>query len=185
MMVNGMYYRRARITGGTYFFTVVTFNRLEILTQPENVTLLRRAFKYVMENHPFTIDAMVVLPEHLHCMWTLPRGDDDFPTRWRLIKSYFTRNVNAKYRHVAFESRTRKQEQAIWQRRYWEHLIRDEEDFIRHVEYIHYNPVKHGLVDVPGNWAYSSLHRYVRQGKYPIDWGGGETFLFDERIGKE
>ena len=180
-----MRYRRARITGGTYFFTVVTFKRSKSLTQPENVVILRRAFKHVMDNHPFAIDAMVVLPDHLHCIWTLPRGDDDFPMRWRLIKGYFTRNVDERYRHAPFESRTSKREQAVWQRRYWEHMIRDELDFIKHVEYIHYNPVRHGFVKAPKDWEYSSFHRYVKLGKYPLDWGAGEKIGFDEHVGRE
>ena len=185
VLVGDMRYRRARISGGIYFFTVVTFNRLKILTQPENVILLRRAFKYVMGNHPFAIDAMVVLPDHLHCVWTLPPGDDDFSTRWRLIKSYFTRGVDSKYRSVPFEARKRKKEQAVWQRRFWEHLIRDEKDYVRHAEYIHYNPVKHGLVNAPKDWEYSSFHRYVKQGQYSLDWGAGGENIFDKEIGKE
>lgn len=180
-----MPYRRARIPGGTYFFTVVTFKRSKILTQPKNIALLRQVIRLVMQNYPFKIDAMEVLPEHIHCIWTLPRGDEDFSARWRLIKSYFTRSVDPKYRSASFEARQRKKEQAVWQRRFWEHLIRDEKDFIHHVEYIHYNPVKHGLVESPKDWEYSSFHRYVKQGKYSLDWGAGEKVVFDENIGSE
>ena len=103
-----MHYRRALTEGGTYFFTVVTFKRLKILNEIENLTLLRQAFEHVRKNHPFKIDAMVVLPEHLHCIWTLPKGDADFSTRWRLVKGFFTRNCHAKYRQKPFESRKRK-----------------------------------------------------------------------------
>ncbi len=180
-----MRYRRARTKGGTYFFTVVTFKRSKILTQPENVKLLREAFKYVMENHPFKIDAFVLLPDHLHCMWTLPEGDRDFSKRWRLVKSYFTRRCDEKYKHTPYEPRKRKKEQAVWQRRFWEHLIRDDEDYLKHVEYIHYNPVKHGLVKAPKDWEYSSFHRYVRDGKYDQDWGAGRDMIFGEAVGKE
>jgi putative transposase len=180
-----MRYRRACVKGGTYFFTFVTFKRKNILIQPENLTLLRRAFEYVKENHPFKIDAIVVLPDHLHCIWTLPRGDCDFSTRWRLIKGFFTRNCQAKYRIEPFQSRKCRGEQAVWQRRFWEHLIRDEQDYIHHVEYIHLNPVKHGLVKAPKDWEYSSFHRYVAQGKYSQDWCAVERVIFDASIGHE
>ncbi len=180
-----MRYRRARVKGGTYFFTVVTFKRSKILTQPENVILLREAFKRVKEKHPFTIDAFVLLPDHLHCMWTLPNSDRDFSTRWRLIKSFFSRKCDGRYKHIPFESRKRKKEQAVWQRRFWEHLIRDEKDFKNHVEYIHYNPVKHGLVKGPKDWKYSSFHKFVRNGEYDENWGEMLTMELDKTIGKE
>ncbi len=136
-----MRYRRSRAKGGTYFFTVVTFKRKEILTAPENVKILRDAFRYIMEKHTFTIEAFVLLPDHLHCVWTLPRGDHDFSMRWRLIKSYFTRKCDQKYKITPCKSRKKKMEQAVWQRRFWEHLIRDEKDLIKHVEYIIMNGV--------------------------------------------
>ncbi|WP_321417246.1 transposase [uncultured Desulfobacter sp.] len=180
-----MRYRRAKIAGGTYFFTVVTFGRARIFSSPGNVELLRQAMKYVMENHPFVIDAMVVLPDHLHCIWTLPRTDNDFPVRWRLIKSFFTRHCDEKYRQKISDARERKKEQAVWQRRYWEHTIKDEQDFMRHVEYIHYNPVKHGLVNASKDWQYSSFHRYVKQGLYPESWGAGVVLDFDAGVGYE
>ena len=138
-----------------------------------------------MKKHPFVIDAMVVLPDHLHCIWTLPREDADFPIRWRLIKSFFTRNCGAEYRQKISDARQRKKEQAVWQRRYWEHTIKDEHDFMRHVEYIHYNPVKHGLVNAPGDWAYSSFYQYVKQGRYPENWGAGVVLDFDDGVGCE
>ena len=180
-----MRYRRARIKGGSYFFTLVTFKRVKIFLDPANVELLRQAMRHVMKNHPFVIDAMVVLPDHLHCIWTLPREDADFSIRWRLIKSFFTRNCGVEYRQETSDVRQRKKEQAVWQRRYWEHTIKDEQDFIRHVEYIHYNPVKHGLVNAPGDWEYSSFHRYVRQGQYPENWGAGVVLDFGDGVGFE
>ncbi len=138
-----------------------------------------------MERHPFKIDAFVLLPEHLHCIWTLPNGDRDFSKRWRLIKSYFTRKCDEKYKLTPWESRKRKKEQAVWQRRFWEHLIGDDKDFVKHVEYIHYNPVKHGLVEAPKDWEHSSFHRYVREGKYALNWCAGKIMEFDEMVGTE
>jgi putative transposase len=138
-----------------------------------------------MINHPFTIDAFVVLPDHLHCIWTMPHGDKDFSTRWRLIKNYFTRRCDTRYKDLPSRSRKDKKEQAVWQRRFWEPLIRDEKDFISHVKYIHYNPVKHGLVTAPKDWEYSSFHRYVRDGLYDLEWGAGWDMSFDEKIGEE
>ena len=180
-----MQYRRARTKGGTYFFTVVTHKRNKILCQGNNVSLLREAFKHVMQEHPFTINAFVLLPDHLHCLWTLPCGDLDFSKRWRLIKSYFSRKCDGVYKHRPSASRMKKKEQAVWQRRFWEHLIRGEQDFVRHVEYIHYNPVRHGLVNAPRNWEYSSFHRYLREGMYDVDWGAGRDITFDVAVGNE
>ena len=180
-----MRYRRTRIKGGTYFFTLVTFKREKILTRPENLLVLRHAFIDVRRQHPFEIDAIVLLPDHLHCVWTLPDDDHDFSTRWRLIKSHFTRNCDDKFKPKPFGSRAEKKEQALWQRRFWEHLIRDEEDYLRHVEYVHYNPVKHGLVSTPGDWQYSSFHRYVEMGKYRHDWASSGNITFHGAIAGE
>ena len=180
-----MRYRRARIKGGTYFFTVVTHNRRRFLCQPENVGLLRNAVRHVMQKHPFSIDAFVLLPDHLHCIWTLPQEDDDFSTRWRLVKDYFTQHCGSQYRGDVSASRERKKEQSVWQRRFWEHAIRDDEDYVRHVEYIHYNPVKHGLVKAPRDWEYSSFHRYVRVGICDEMWGAGQEVSFGDHIGNE
>jgi len=179
-----MRYRRARTKGGTYFFTVVTFKRERILTKPENVTLLREAFRHVMGNHHFTIDAFVLLPDHLHCIWSLPDGDCDFSTRWRLIKSYFSRKCDKGYKATPYESR-KKKEQAIWQRRFWEHLIRDDDDIIKRMEYIHYYRVKHGFVSAPKDWTYSSFHRYVQEGKYSPEWAAGIEMKLPESVENE
>ena len=172
-----MKYRRAFIPGGSFFFTVVTEIRRPLLASPESVEVLRSAFRAVRSTRPFEIDAMVVLPDHMHCIWTLPPGDADFAIRWRLIKTWFTKHCEPDLRGEPNRPRLAKREQAIWQHRYWEHMLRDEEDFARHVEYIHFNPVKHGLVSTAMDWPYSSFRRYVEAGVYPADWGGNAEDL--------
>jgi putative transposase len=162
-------YRRYRVSGGTYFFTANLAERdRRLLT--EHIGALRDAFRRVRAAHPFRIEAVVVLPDHLHTLWTLPAGDHDFSLRWRQLKSAFSRAVETG-EHLS-ASRARKRERGIWQRRFWEHVIRDEEDFSRHVDYIHYNPVKHGYVKSVAEWPYSSFHRHVEWGVYPADWAG-------------
>lgn len=162
-------YRRHRVSGGTYFFTVNLAERdRRLLT--EDIGALRDAFRRVRAAHPFRIEAVVVLPDHLHTLWTLPAGDHDFSLRWRQIKSAFSRAMETE-EHLS-ASRARKRERGIWQRRFWEHAIRDEEDFSRHVDYIHYNPVKHGHAKSVVEWPYSSFHRHVGWGVYPADWAG-------------
>jgi putative transposase len=162
-------YRRNFVPGASYFFTVNLANRRSrVLTA--RIDLLRSAFRYARARRPFVIEAVVVLPDHLHAIWTLPDGDADFAIRWRLIKSAFSRAVPPSER--ISESRRAKSERGIWQRRYWEHTIRDEEDFARHTDYIHYNPVKHRHVTRVVDWPYSSFHRMVCLGIYPTDWGG-------------
>lgn len=162
-------YRRYRINGGTYFFTVNLADRNRALLT-ERIDTLRESFRVVKEAHPFEIDAIVIMPEHLHTIWTLPDDDDDFSQRWRQVKSAFSREI-AKEEPIS-KSRLRKQERGIWQRRFWEHTIRDEEDFKRHVDYIHFNPVKHGYVQKVADWPHSSFHQYVRLGILPVDWAG-------------
>ena len=162
-------YRRYKIKGGCYFFTVNLANRRQQLLT-ENIDLLRQAFRKVKRKHPFTIDAIVILPEHLHCVWTLPEHDMDFSLRWRQIKSEFSRQFESS--EPLSISRMSKQERGIWQRRFWEHHLRDETDFNRHIDYIHFNPVKHGHVDAVKDWPYSSFHRYVKRGILPMDWAG-------------
>lgn len=162
-------YRRSYIAGGCYFFTVNLADRRSALLV-DRVELLRYSHQLVRERHPFTIDAMVVLPEHLHAVWTLPKGDDDYALRWRLIKTCFSRGLPAG--EPCTPSREAKGERGIWQRRYWEHTIRDELDYQRHVDYIHFNPVKHGLVRAVGDWPYSSFHRFVSHGILLANWAG-------------
>ena len=144
-----MHYRRAIVPGGTFFFTLVTYRRRPILASDEAIGALRDAFRSVRHSRPFDIDAIVVMPDHLHCIWTLPPDDADFSTRWRLVKTRFTKHCPDTLRRIPDAARQRKGEQAVWQHRYWEHQIRDEADFTRHADYIHYNPVKHGLVRSP------------------------------------
>ena len=179
-----MQYRRAKTAGATYFFTVVAFRRRKILCEPENVELLRSAFRIVKSRHPFTIDAFVLLPDHLHCIWTLPPGDNDYPMRWSAIKNHFSRYCPARYKTLPTAARQRKREQSLWQRRYWEHQIRDERDFERHCDYVHWNPVKHNLVSRVEKWPYSSFHRFVRQGIYLMDWAGISEPTGNDRYGE-
>jgi putative transposase len=170
-----MRYRRVDVTGGTYFFTVNLAERKKTLLV-DHIDILRAVIQKVKSVHPFRIDAMVILPDHLHAVWTLPVGDCDYPTRWMLIKSGFSRQIPKDERRS--ESRQAKGERAIWQRRYWEHLIRDERDYEKHVDYIHHNPVKHSYVKWAADWPYSTFHRYVERGLYPLDWAGrGEVDL--------
>jgi|SRR5579864_3037844 len=162
-------YRRNFVAGGSFFFTVNLAERRQSLLIT-HVDVLRTAFRETRKVHPFTIDAIVILPDHLHTVWTLPEGDADFAMRWRLIKSAFSRSLVPSERIST--SRAAKGERGIWQRRYWEHTIRDEDDFERHVDYVHINPVKHGLVTRVRDWQPSSFHRLVRLGLYPTDWAG-------------
>ena len=166
-----MRYRRADVAGGTYFFTVNLAERKRTFLV-DHVDVLREAMTNVKSAHPFHIDAMVILPDHLHALWSLPVGDCDYPTRWMLIKAGFSRRLPKGERRS--ESRVAKGERGIWQRRYWEHLIRDDLDYERHVDYIHYNPVKHGLVKAPEDWSYSSYGRAVEKGWYVPGWGRTE-----------
>lgn len=160
-------YRRHRIAGGTYFFTVnLADRRRSLLT--DHIDLLRVALRYTRLRHPFAIDAIVVLPDHMHAVWTLPNGDGDFATRWRLIKATLSRGLQ--HAEPVSASRSRKRERGIWQRRYWEHTIRDDGDFARHVDYVHFNPVKHRYVEQVEDWPFSSFHRLVRLGSYPASW---------------
>ncbi|MFI8745451.1 REP-associated tyrosine transposase [Pseudomonas sp. NPDC077186] len=167
-----MRYRRAQVAGGTYFFTVTLADRSQdLLTR--HIDALRAAFRAVHQRHPFRIPAIVVLPEHLHCIWQLPQGDCAYPTRWALIKSGFSRALDDG--EPVSLSRHLKRERGIWQRRYWEHCIRDADDLQRHIDYIHFNPVKHGRARCPAEWPFSSIHRHIAQGLLPIDWAGGDT----------
>ncbi|MGE0114720.1 MAG: transposase [Steroidobacteraceae bacterium] len=165
-------YLRAWIPGGTYFFTVNLAERRNTTLLIDHIAQLREAFRVVRRVHPFVIEAMVVLPDHLHCIWRLPPGDDGFAFRWRLIKARFSASLVAGER--ISPSRLRKGERGIWQRRYWEHVIRDEEDWRRHLDYIHCNPVKHGHVQRVCDWPHSSFHRFVRQGVYMENWAAPE-----------
>jgi putative transposase len=178
-----MRYRRAFVPGGSFFFTVVTNGRRPLLASPEAIDVLRNAFRNVRDKYHFDVDSIVVLPDHLHCIWTLPPGDADFAKRWRLIKTWFTKHCDPQLRAVPHSRGVAKRGHPIWQKRYWEHLLQNEADFTRHVEYIHYNPVKHRYAKSPGDWPYSSFRRYVEDGRYPADWGIGEIEF--DGVGRE
>ena len=175
-------YRRSQTEGGTYFFTVNTLQRQPFLVAADVREALREAIKEIRVSFPFAIDAWVLLPDHLHCLWTLPPGDADFATRWRIIKTRVTQGCGKRLMRDEYLTARRKHklQGSLWQNRYWEHQIRDEGDFDRHADYIHWNPVKHGYVKVVANWQYSSFHQYVKEGVYPCDWASGE-----EEIGAE
>jgi putative transposase len=177
-------YRRLFIPGGTFFFTVVTHQRRRFLTDELARDCLHKAIDTVRVDRPFTVNAVVLLPDHLHTIWTLPEGDSNYPARWKRIKAEFTQLYLKSGGKDGFRSasRRKRKERGIWQRRYWEHTIRDEDDLERHFDYIHYNPVKHGLVTRPIDWQWSSFHRCVREGIYPAHWGCLSTgpLFFDD-----
>lgn len=160
-------YRRMRIEGATYFFTVSLADP-GASTLVDNIDVLRDAYAQTIVEQPVWSDAFVVLPNHLHAVWTLPEGDADFSTRWRKIKARFSHALNNQPHRSA--SKQAKGERGIWQRRFWEHMIRDDRDYSNHMEYCWGNPVKHGLVERVADWPYSSFHRDVRRGIVPTDW---------------
>ncbi len=176
-------YIRAYIPGGTFFFTPVTYRRHPLFRQPAARRALREAIQHVRADRPFTIHAFALMPDHLHMVWTLPPGDADFSTRWRLIKHFTTRHLgrvgllgsrrvghDPPYNAEQSPSRQKKHERPVWQRRFWEHVVRDEGEFPRLCDYIHYNPVKHGYARCPHAWPYSSFRRFVHAKLYPADW---------------
>ncbi|MFZ6722822.1 REP-associated tyrosine transposase [Undibacterium sp. Ji49W] len=178
-------YRRSRVSGGSYFFTVTSLRRRPVLTQPALRQALRIAIQQTRISHPFDIDAWVLLPEHLHCIWTLPPDDANFSLRWSMIKRLVSQACAAELgMPVTSTSGTARREAGLWQRRFWEHQIRDDDDFARHVDYIHWNPVKHGLVSRAGDWPYSTFHRYVEQGMLLPDWGIGVVPDVSHRFGE-
>lgn len=152
-------YHRAKVPGAFYFFTVVTKDRQPILTEAPIRAALRSSIEQVRARFSFSIDAWVFMPDHLHCIWHLPNDDADYGKRWSMIKRLTTQATGRP---------------SIWQPRYWEHCLRDEHDWQRHIDYIHWNPVKHGLAGRAGDWPYSTFHRYVSAGYYSADWGVGD-----------
>jgi putative transposase len=160
--------RYLRAKGSVFFFTVVLAERPSKLLN-EEIERLRQAYRAVQQRRPFQTIAVCVLPDHVHAIWGLPEGDADFSTRWSLIKSGFSRGLVSRPRSA---SKVGKREKGIWQRRYWEHSIRDDADLEHHVDYIHFNPVKHGYVTRVTDWPHSSFHRYVERGLLAPDWGG-------------
>jgi putative transposase len=169
-------YRRYYLPGATYFFTAVTHERRPILTTPFGRQCLRRALSAVRADRPFEIVAVVLLPDHVHTIWALPEGDANYSLRWGLIKERFTRLFldGGGREGVMSLSRRRRRERAVWQRRFWEHTVRDEDDLKRCADYIHWNPVKHGLVKSVCEYAWSSLHRFVGGGEYDPTWGSAD-----------
>lgn len=168
-------YRRPAVSGGTYFFTICTQRRQPLLTDPRCLAALREAIRLTRLEQPLTILAWVVLPDHLHCIWRLPPGDGDFSSRWSRIK----RRVSQACREWlpeagATASREARRESTLWQRRYWEHVIRDLDDLARPVDYIHANPVRHGYARHTADWPHSTFHAYVQRGIYAPSWGWAE-----------
>lgn len=174
-------YRRSK-EGRTFFFTVVTHERRPILTTYRGRELLRTAILETRKDRPFLITAIVLLPDHLHTVWILPSGDSDYSTRWRQIKSSFTRAwlANGGMSGALSSSRAKRGEQGIWQRRFFEHTVKDDADLRRCVDYIHVNPFKHHLVDRVQDWPWSSFHRYVQLGEYDSNWGSDDLWFGDE-----
>ena len=164
-------YRRVKYEGGYYFFTVVTHGRRDFLTEENARLCLRQSINITKEKSYFDVIAFCLLPNHLHCIWKLPEGDSDYSLRWSRIKSGFTRlylkNGGKESRQCL--SRIAKRRRGIWQRRFWEHQIRDETDLQNHVDYIHYNPLKHELVEKVEDWPWSTYHRYIKEHKYTKD----------------
>ncbi len=169
-------YRRAHVPGGTFFFTVVTHRRRRLFHVEANRTLLGDVIRDVRRDWSFAIDAMVLLPDHLHAIWTLPRGDDNYSGRWSVIKKTFTTRFLASGGGdaVVSDGKRRERRRGVWQRRFWEHTIEDEDDFQVHFDYIHFNPVKHKLVKCPRDWEPSSFHHWVKANVYPVDWACGK-----------
>ncbi len=156
-------YKRFYLNGGCYFFTVVTYKRQQILTQANNAELLKQALNHVKKTHLFFLHAMVILPNHFHCLLKQPEKDFDYSTRIRLIKSHFSKAIN-----LSFNEHLKK---PVWQQRFWEHYIRHETDWKKHMDYIHYNPVKHGYVKAARDWPHSTFHAWVERGVYDFNWG--------------
>ena len=166
-------YKRYYVPGGTYFFTVVTYKRHPFFKSKVAIDLLRQSWLDVRAELPFTNIASVLLPDHFHCLWSLPQGVDDFSTRIKRIKDGFTEAwlASGGYEVPVTESQKKNGNRGIWHPRFWEHWIRDTEDLENHLDYIHYNPTKHGYQLRPANWPYSTIHKYIRMGHYHKDWG--------------
>jgi putative transposase len=176
-------YHRPDLPGGTFFITIVTFKRMPILTNSRARRILHDSWEVVGKRFPFTTDAICLLPEHIHALITLPEDDANISIRIREIKRLFTKAYLAQFGESLprNQSRIKKGEATVWQRRFYDHAIRDERDLETHVEYIHYNPVKHGLVDRVSDWEWSSFHRYVKDGLYLPDWGEGIIIKNDKK----
>ncbi len=170
-------YRRIYIPGASWFFTVNLLQRRNNHLLIENVDLLRESFRYVQKRKPYTMPGVVILPNHLHCIWTLQADDADYSVRWRLLKAHFSRALPKDER--VSKSRLKRRERGIWQRRFWAHLLTSQDDFNNHLDYIHWNPVKHAHAKNVIDWPYSSFHRYHANGDYSADWGHSGQFSID------
>ncbi|QDT31910.1 REP-associated tyrosine transposase [Thalassoglobus polymorphus] len=169
-------YRRSHVPGGTYFFTVKTELNAPIFSNNDHVVQLGSIIREAVTRWPFEINAIVLLPDHLHAIWTLPPGDDDYSKRWGWIKKEFTKVylANGGQEQFTSVSKKRNRRRGVWQRKFWEHTIEDENDYEAHFDYIHWNPVKHGYVKCPSHWSHSSFHKWGAKGVYPKNWGCGE-----------
>lgn len=179
-------YQRAYSPGGLFFFTLVTYNRRPILTNPLSRRLLHQSWLAEVRSRPFNLEAICLMPDHMHFILRLPEHDSDYSIRISGIKARFTKSFlenKGKYSGIGVSKRG-KGERTVWQHRFWEHMIRDEDDFRRHVDYIHYNPFKHGLVSNVVDWPWSSFHRYVREGNYTSDWGSDFIVKKDSSFGE-
>jgi putative transposase len=177
-------WRRAHVPGGTYFFTVVTDRRRPLFADPSSRQTLGDVIRECRLQWPFDVHSIVLLPDHLHAIWSLPRGDADYSKRWAWIKRQFTKCwlVAGGTETGISEGRRRDGRRCVWQPKFWEHTIEDEGDMERHVDYIHYNPVKHGYARCPVDWPWSSFHKWVQYGAYPSNWGCShrEALTFDD-----
>lgn len=179
-------YRRARVPGGTYFFSVVVQDRVPLFADETARRLLGERIRECRDMWPFNVTAIVLLPDHLHAIWTLPPGDDRYSARWSWIKKEFTRTwlaAGGREQPVS-QARADEHRRGVWQPRFWEHTIETDEDFERHFDYVHYNPVKHGHASVPAEWPWSSFHRWVAAGVYPENWGGTPPDFGDTDFGE-
>lgn len=178
-------YIRSKIKGGVYFFTATTLNRQPILTKPPFIHALKSAIQTTQQIYPFHIDAWVVLPDHMHCIWTLPDTDDDYSKRWSIIKRKVSSTcMNHFQATLKSRSHSIRRESGLWQRRFWEHQIRNERDYQTHMDYIHWNPVKHGLVQSVRDWPYSTFHKLVKRDVYPVNWGTNTSVFESKSFGE-
>jgi len=173
-------YRRVKLKGATYFFTLVTYERQRIFSSPESISILTDSINRIKTYHPFIIRAYCILPDHIHFIWSLPKNDNDYSKHISQIKRRFTNEYSKRFELSIMKSESRKErkESTLWQRRFWEHWIRNENDLNRHIDYIHYNPVKHGLVNRVKDWKHSSFYEFVDMGCYDSDWG--ENYQIDQ-----
>ena len=177
-------YRRIKIKGGTYFFTLVTYHRKRLFLHKKANELFLEALDHVRKFHPFSLQAYCILPDHIHMLWEMPNNDANYSIRIGEIKKRFSKHYIAEFGNPNIKNKTQRNrgESGIWQRRFWEHYIRDEDELNRYVDYIHYNPVQHGLTNQVSDWAASSFFDFVEQGYYDDHWGEGEITIIDSNL---